>query len=310
MELHHSNLNINSTVSLSNTNELKPADLNSLTQSAHSASAKSASTHHSSSSSSSVVTQLVTGPTASVAAYSDFVKLSTAVDSLAPAQNSIQDVSENAISSEADFVQTQLKVVQQLAAVDREAKAYEQADAAIASSDTTNRAFEYESSLDRPIYSVSGQASIDTSAVENDPRATLEKAQVIIRAALSAAEPSAADRQVVSQAKALALQAMSELGETKINDESLAASDQVEQKKLELEEFHAKEELRQAKQEKDQALVESRKENLQDSLEVLKEFNAEIHEIQETLRRLNTQLVGTGAFAKAFPQGSLFDQNV
>jgi len=308
MELHHSNLNINSTVSLSNTNELKPADLNSLTQSAHAASAKSASTHHSSSSS--VVTQLVTGPTASVAAYSDFVKLSTAVDSLAPAQNSIQDVSENAISSEADFVQTQLKVVQQLAAVDREAKAYEQTDAAIASSDTTNPGFDYESSLDRPIYSVSGQASIDTSAVENDPRATLEKAQVIIRAALSAAEPSAADRQVVSQAKALALQAMSELGETKINDESLAASDQVEQKKLELEEFHAKEELRQAKQEKDQALVESRKENLQDSLEVLKEFNAEIHEIQETLRRLNTQLVGTGAFAKAFPQGSLFDQNV
>jgi len=307
MELHHSNLNINSTVSLSNTNELKPADLNSLTQSAHSASAKSTSTHHSSSS---VVAQLVTGPTASVAAYSDFVKLSTAVDSLAPAQNSIQDVSENAISSEADFVQTQLKVVQQLAAVDREAKAYEQMDAAIVRSDTTNPGFDYESSLDRPIYSVSGQASIDTSAVENDPRATLEKAQVIIRAALSAAEPSAADRQVVSQAKALALQAMSELGETKINDESLAASDQVEQKKLELEEFHAKEELRQAKQEKDQALVESRKENLQDSLEVLKEFNAEIHEIQETLRRLNTQLVGTGAFAKAFPQGSLFDQNV
>ncbi|MEM5530004.1 putative metalloprotease CJM1_0395 family protein [Gammaproteobacteria bacterium AS21] len=307
MELNNSNLNlqINSPVSSSNASELKRAVISSSALSDSSiANALVPKT------SSSVLTQLVTGPVASAALYNDFVKLSPA-DNSVPAQNTVASkVSQNSESSDAELVLAQSKIVQRLAAVDREVKAHEQAHAAIGGVHAGSPTFDYESGPDGQMYAVSGHVSIDTSAVENDPRATLEKAQVIIRAALSVADPSAADRQVASQAKAMALQAMSELGETKVDDESLIAVDQVEKKQLELEEFHAKEELRQARQEKDQALTENRKQTSQASLEVLKEFNAQIHEIQETLRRLNVQLVDTGAFAKAFPQGSLFDQNV
>ena len=307
MELNNSNLNlqINSPVSSSNASELKRAVISSSALSDSSiANALVPKT------SSSVLTQLVTGPVASAALYNDFVKLSPA-DNSVPAQNTVASkVSQNSESSDAELVLAQSKIVQRLAAVDREVKAHEQAHAAIGGVHAGSPTFDYESGPDGQMYAVSGHVSIDTSAVENDPRATLEKAQVIIRAALSVADPSAADRQVASQAKAMALQAMSELGETKVDDECLIAVDQVEKKQLELEEFHAKEELRQARQEKDQALTENRKQTSQASLEVLKECNAQIHEIQETLRRLNVQLVDTGAFDKAFPQGSLFDQNV
>jgi hypothetical protein len=307
MELNNSNLNLqmNSPVSVSSAAELKPAVISSSAQNESATSDALISK-----TSSSVLAQLVTGPVASAAVYNDFVKLSPA-DNSVPAQNTAaSNVNQSSEGSDAELVLAQSKIVQHLAAVDREVKAHEQTHAAIGGVHAGSPKFDYESGPDGQMYAVSGHVSIDTSAVENDPRATLEKAQVIIRAALSVADPSAADRQVASQAKAMALQAMSELGETKANDESLIASDQVEQTQLELEEFHAKEELRQAKQEKDQALTENRKEASQASLDVLKEFNAEIHEIQETLRRLNVQLVDTGAFTKAFPQGSLFDQNV
>jgi len=294
MEVNSSNLSfqINSSANSASAGEFKSVEIIASTQNQQTALVPS---------SSSVVAQLASGPSASVAVYSDLVNSSAALG-----------VVEDSVNSDVDYIQAEMKAIEQLAAVDREVRESEQAPTVISDSQNVSSIFDSYNASDRLFYAsvAAGKASIDTSAVENDPRATLEKAQVIMRAALSVDAPSIEDMQIASEAKALALQAISELADASVSDESIVESAQVEEAALKLEEFHAKEELRQAKQEKDQALVDSRKENLQDSLEVLKEFNAEIYEIQETLRRLNVQLVDTGAFTKTFPQGSLFDQNV
>ena len=58
---------------------------------------------------------------------------------------------------------------------------------------------------------MAGEVKIDTSEIPGDPQATLLKAQIIRRAALAPATPSAQDRQVAAQATAMAQQARIEL---------------------------------------------------------------------------------------------------
>jgi hypothetical protein len=60
-------------------------------------------------------------------------------------------------------------------------------------------------------YATSGSVSIDVSAVEGDPEATLRKMQIVQRAATAPADPSGADRQVASQAASTANRARAEL---------------------------------------------------------------------------------------------------
>ncbi|WP_244216204.1 putative metalloprotease CJM1_0395 family protein [Pseudomonas daroniae] len=52
---------------------------------------------------------------------------------------------------------------------------------------------------------------MDVGVVANDPQATLSKMQIVIRAALAPAEPSAQDRSVASQAQAQMAVARAEL---------------------------------------------------------------------------------------------------
>lgn len=270
-----------------------------------------------------VVTQIVVGAQAAVAVYGQLVpeptvdrnsdKSSQTVNS--EQNNSIKN-SSSELKAEVKVEQAELKVTQQLAARDREVKAHEQTHAAIGGSHAGAPRFEYTSGPDGRLYAVSGEVSIDTSAVESDPKATLEKAQVIIRAALSVTDPSNADRQIAAEAKSLALRAMSDIRESagiqSEGEPSVARENQVmlEQEQLERKEFLAERELNEAKRERAAALVEARKQSNDESIAVLKAYNSQINEIQETLRRLNTQLVDSGAFSKVFPEGFLIDQNV
>jgi len=276
--------------------------------------------------STSVVTQLVAGGEAAVAVYGQVVS-----DSVSESKNHKLDLqvrpeiskalADLSIASSAErnadleIEQAELKVSQQLASRDREVRAHEQTHAAIGGPHAGAPQFEFTSGPDGRMYATSGEVSIDTSAVENDPQATLEKAQVIIRAALSVTDPSTADRQIAAEAKSLALRALSELRESggdSAAQSSAVHNDQVriEQESLEREEFRAEVELKEAKQERNAALTQARKDSSEESLEVLKEYNVQIHEIQETLRKLNTQLVDSGAFSKVFPEGRFVDQSV
>jgi type II secretory pathway pseudopilin PulG len=59
-------------------------------------------------------------------------------------------------------------------------------------------------------YAVGGHVNIDTSA-ENDPRATIQKMQVVRRAALAPGDPSGTDRRVAAQAAQTLQKAQMEL---------------------------------------------------------------------------------------------------
>ncbi len=95
---------------------------------------------------------------------------------------------------------------------DREVRAHELAHQAVGGQYVTRGArYDLEKGPDGRLYAVGGDVSIDTSPVPGDPQATLAKAQVIQRAALAPANPSATDRQVAARASAMMQQARIEL---------------------------------------------------------------------------------------------------
>ena len=72
--------------------------------------------------------------------------------------------------------------------------------------------YTYETGPDGKRYITDGEVSIDVSK-EDDPQKTIEKMQIVRRAALAPAEPSSADRQVATQASQLEAEARAELAE-------------------------------------------------------------------------------------------------
>ncbi len=100
--------------------------------------------------------------------------------------------------------------VDKLKARDREVKAHEAAHKAAGGAHVQGGAsFSYQRGADGVNYAVGGEVSISTSAVPNDPEATLRKAETIRAAALAPAEPSSQDVSVAAQASQMAAQARS-----------------------------------------------------------------------------------------------------
>lgn len=113
------------------------------------------------------------------------------------------------------------KQVEELKARDAEVKAHEQAHIAAGGSYVRGGAsYDYQTGPDGKKYAVGGEVSIDTSAVDGDPQATINKAQVILKAALAPAEPSGQDKAVASQARQMMASARKELMSEKINTNS------------------------------------------------------------------------------------------
>jgi hypothetical protein len=103
--------------------------------------------------------------------------------------------------------------INQLAARDREVRNHERAHAAVGGQYAGAPRYEYQRGPDGVNYAVAGEVSISTSAIPGDPQMTIEKAQVIKRAALAPAEPSAQDRKVAAEAVQMEMQARVELSE-------------------------------------------------------------------------------------------------
>lgn len=120
-----------------------------------------------------------------------------------------QDNPEKRVSERRE--EEELAEVRELAARDREVRAHERAHAAVGGHYAGAPRYEYTRGPDGVSYATSGEVSIDTSKVPGDPRATLEKAQLIRRAALAPAEPSPQDRQVAAEAMRLEAEAKAEL---------------------------------------------------------------------------------------------------
>jgi hypothetical protein len=103
--------------------------------------------------------------------------------------------------------------IAKLVSRDQEVRAHEQAHAAVGGAYAGAPTYTFTQGPDGKRYAAGGEVSIDVSAVPNDPEATLRKMEVVLRAALAPAEPSAQDLRVASQAQAQMTQARVELAE-------------------------------------------------------------------------------------------------
>lgn len=113
-------------------------------------------------------------------------------------------------------------LIAELASRDQEVRAHEQAHAAVGGSHAGAPSYTYSRGPDGKRYAVGGEVSIDVAAVPNDPEATLAKMEIVVRAALAPAEPSAQDLRVAAQAQAQMVEARAELA--RIRSEQPAAT--------------------------------------------------------------------------------------
>jgi hypothetical protein len=122
------------------------------------------------------------------------------------------------------LLQEQLEIAD-LVSRDREVRAHEQAHASIGGAHAGAPTYTFKRGPDGKSYAVGGEVSIDTSPVPGDPEATLRKMELVQRAALAPAEPSAQDLRVAAEAAAQATQARGELGELR-REEAIAAAEE------------------------------------------------------------------------------------
>ncbi|SDL26158.1 SprA-related family protein [Geoalkalibacter ferrihydriticus] len=94
---------------------------------------------------------------------------------------------------------------------DRQVRAHEAAHAAIGGAHAGHPTYTLEQGPDGSTYAVAGEVSIDTSRIPGDPQATLEKAEIVRRAALAPLDPSPADRAIAAKATQMAGQARRDL---------------------------------------------------------------------------------------------------
>jgi SprA-related family len=106
----------------------------------------------------------------------------------------------------------QRRRLEQLQARDRQVRAHEAAHLSAAGGLALSGAeYSYTRGPDGRLYAIGGEVHIDTSEVPNDPRATIAKAEVIHRAALAPADPSAQDQRVAAEADAMGAKTRQEL---------------------------------------------------------------------------------------------------
>ena len=181
--------------------------------------------------------------------------------------------------------------------------------ASIGGKHASSPSYSYERGPDGQQYAVEGEVRIDTSPVADDPQAALEKAEVIMRAALSVAEPSTADRQVAADARAMAAEARAEILRIESNEQGTEAAKEPDDE--------AVSEVEQEKAQQDEDMADALNEAQQQQNEVqtsvaeqFQAFNERLNDINMAMRRMNSVLVETGAFSKLFPEGSVIDKSV
>lgn len=198
--------------------------------------------------------------------------------------------------------QQELEISRDLAERDREVRAHEQTHASVGGKYASAPSYTYERGPDGRMYAVEGEVKIDTSPIPNDPQATLEKAEIIQRAALSVAEPSSADRAAAADARAMAIDARAEIMQQA--DEATVAGAESESK------VDEDSEDKQTAGERLQELRDEKAARSAGAVEALNDFNNRLNDINKQLAEINKKLVDAGVFQKLFPEGSLLDRQV
>ncbi|MGH1364112.1 MAG: putative metalloprotease CJM1_0395 family protein [Calditrichia bacterium] len=119
---------------------------------------------------------------------------------------------ETSSSRPGELTEEEQQKVAEMKKRDQEVRAHEQAHLAAAGSLAMGGAtYEYEVGPDGRRYAVAGSVAIDTEKVPGDPKATLEKAKRIQRAALAPQDPSPQDRKVAAEAKQMEMEAQQQI---------------------------------------------------------------------------------------------------
>jgi hypothetical protein len=116
---------------------------------------------------------------------------------------------ERAAQAKQDDVEQQ--AIKKLSTLDREVRNHERAHAAVGGQYAGAPRYDYEKGPDGVNYAVAGEVPISTGKISGNPELTIEKAQIIRRAALAPAEPSAQDRKIAAEAVQLEAEAHLEL---------------------------------------------------------------------------------------------------
>ncbi len=107
----------------------------------------------------------------------------------------------------------ELRLLEQLKQTDREVRQHELAHQIVGGRYTGSARYDYEIGPDGQRYAVAGRVSVDYGPITGDPKATIEKMQTVIAAALAPADPSPADYQIAARARQNLLAAQLELSE-------------------------------------------------------------------------------------------------
>jgi hypothetical protein len=107
--------------------------------------------------------------------------------------------------------QQDLTLIRSLSQRDREVQAHENAHSVVGGQYAGSPNYTYQRGPDGINYAVGGEVPIDVGIIQGNPTATLEKMQLVQRAALAPAEPSSQDRKVAAIAVQQANQARAEI---------------------------------------------------------------------------------------------------
>lgn len=123
------------------------------------------------------------------------------------------------------------QIISELSKRDQEVRTHEQAHASVGGRYASAPSYEMTEGPDGREYAVGGHVTIDTSPVADDPEATLDKSQIVERAALAPAQPSEQDLKVASEARAMGNEARVDIREQEYLErtEALEGADESEE---------------------------------------------------------------------------------
>ncbi|MPQ77629.1 putative metalloprotease CJM1_0395 family protein [Hydrogenovibrio sp. JE_KL2] len=135
--------------------------------------------------------------------------------------NNSNDSSSSSAPKQKELQQLQAyqQAILELKSRDQHVKDHEQAHLSASGGYATSGAsYTYQIGPDGRRYAVGGEVGIDTSPVQGDPAATIQKARIIQRAALAPSDPSSQDLRVHAQAVQMEIQASQQLKQENDNN--------------------------------------------------------------------------------------------
>ena len=133
-------------------------------------------------------------------------------EAASPQQEQVVSVIQESSETNAEgLTEEEQKQVLELKQRDQEVRAHEQAHKNVAGPYAGAISYDTVTGPDGQQYAIGGSVQIDTSPIPNNPRATIQKLEVVIRAALAPADPSPEDFAVARSAQSGLQQARNEL---------------------------------------------------------------------------------------------------